>query len=144
AWYEDANGQVPWGSGTSRGGNSTVGVPRPLVGSVVDANGNIQFGLEETATTSSDGTVETSATVSFVPPAIAVGAGPGMPLLSLSPAVGSGGTLKGGQTLYYAVSGEDSAGGESPLSFLVRAALVNDSNSVTLTGLSFPPGTAAY
>src|ERR1035441_8811252 len=144
AWYDDTNGQVTSGSGTSQGGNSAVGVPRPLVGSVLDANGNIQFGLEETATTSSDGTVETSVTVSFVPPAIAVGAGPGMPLLNFSPTVGSGGTLKGGQTLYYAVSGADSAGDESPLSFLVRAAVVNDGSSVTLTSLSFASGTAAF
>jgi len=144
AWYDDTNGQVTSGSGTNQGGNSAVGVPRPLLGSVLDANGNIQFGVEETATTNSDGTVETSVTVSFVPPAVAVGAGPGMPLLNLSPAVGSGGTLKGGQTLYYAVSGEDSTGDESPLSFLVRAAIVDDGSSVTLTGLSFASGTAAF
>jgi hypothetical protein len=144
AWYADTNGQVTSGSGTSQGGNSGVGVPRPLVGSVLDANGNIQFGLEETAATSSDGTVETSVTVSFVPPAIAVGAGPGMPLLNLSPTVGSGGTLKGGQTLYYAVSGENSASQESPLSFLVRAAVVSDGTTVTLTGLSFSSGTTAF
>jgi hypothetical protein len=144
AWYSDTNGQVTSGSGTNQGGSYAVGVPRPLVGSVLDANGNIQFGMEETATTNSDGTIESSVTVSFVPPSIAVGAGPGMPLLDLSPTVGSGGTLQGGQTLYYAVSGEDSAGDESPLSFLVSAALVNNSSSVTLTALSFASGTAAF
>jgi hypothetical protein len=144
AWYADTNGQVTSGAGTNQGGNSSVGVPRPLVGSVLDANGNIQFAVEETATTNSDGTIESSVTVSFVPPAIAVGAGPGMPLLNLSPTVGSGGTLKSGQSLYYGISGEDSAGEESRLSFLVRAAVVNDGSSVTLAGLRFASGTATF
>jgi len=55
-------------------------------------------------------------------------------LLDLVPAVGTGGTLKGGQTLYYAVSGEDSAGNESALSFIVRASTASNGSSVTLSG----------
>jgi Putative phage tail protein len=144
AWYADTNGQVTSPSGTNQSGNSAAGTPRPLLGSVLDANGNVQFGVEETATASSDGTVETSLLVSFVTPAIAAGAGPGTPLLNISSTVGSGGTLKGGQTLYYAISGENSAMRESALSFLVRTTLVNDGSAVTLTGLSFAPGTTAF
>jgi len=144
AWYGDTNGQVTSGTGTNLSCNAATGVPRPLVGSVLDAQGNLQFGVEESATTNSDGTIESSATVSFVPPAIAVGVGPGTPLLALSPAVGTGGTLKGGQTLYYAVSGENAASAESALSFVVCATVVSDTSTVTLTGLSFATGTTAF
>ena len=34
-----------------------MGVPRPLLGSELDANGNVQFGIQESDTTASDGTV---------------------------------------------------------------------------------------
>ena len=44
AWYADSNGQVT-GSGGVRQANSGVGMPRPLIGSLVDANGQIQFGV---------------------------------------------------------------------------------------------------
>jgi hypothetical protein len=148
AWYSDTNGQVTAPSGSVTQGNAGVGIPRPLIGAVLDDNGDVQFGVEESSTTSSDGTVETGVSVSFVPPAGAGGssavAGPGIPLLNLAPAVGTGGTLKGGQTLYYAVSGEDSAGNESALSFIVRASIPSDGSSVTLSGLSFAPGTSAF
>ena len=147
AWYSDTNGQVTSPGGVTQG-NAGVGVPRPLIGTVLDENGDVQFGVVESTATSSDGTVETSVSVSFVPPAGAgVGspaAGPGIPLLSLVATVGTGGTLKGGQTLYYAVSGEDSAGNESALSFIVRASIAGDGSSVTLSGLSFAPGTSAF
>jgi hypothetical protein len=147
AWYCDTNGQVTSPGGVTQG-NAGVGVPRPLIGTVLDENGDVQFGVVESAVTSSDNTVETLVSVSFVPPAGAgVGspvAGPGIPLLGLVPTVGTGGTLKGGQALYYAVSGEDSAGNESALSFIVRASIASDGSSVTLPGLSFAPGTSAF
>jgi len=144
AWYADTNGQVTSGGGAGQSGSSGMGAPLPLVGSVVDANGDVQFGVEETAATNSDGTVEASVTVSFVPPAAAVAAGPGMPLVNLSPAISTGGTLKGGETLYYAISGVNGTGAESTLSFLVRATIVNDGSSVTISGLSFAPGTTTF
>ncbi|MGA2770372.1 MAG: phage tail protein [Bryobacteraceae bacterium] len=147
AWYSDTNGQVTSPGGVTQG-NAGVGIPRPLIGTVVDDNGDVQFGVVESTATSGDGTVETSVSVSFVPPAgpgngSAV-AGPGIPLLSLAPTVGTGGTLQGGETLYYAVSGEDSGGNESALSFIVRASISNDGSSVTLSGLSFAPRTSAF
>jgi len=144
AWYADSNGQVTSAAGALQQNNSGVGLPKPLMGSVLDTNGNIQFGVEETAIRNSDGTVETSVTVSFIAPAVAAGAGPGVPLLSFAPTIGTGGTLNGGQTLYYAVSAKDSAGREGGLSFLVRATVVSDGSSVTLSGLSFQPGTSAF
>ena len=143
AWYSDTNGQDSAAAGTARRSAAGVGTPRPLVGSVLDSNGDIQFGIEETATVGSDGTAEANVAVSFVPPPSAAG-GPGIPLISLAATIGSGGTLQAGQTLYYAVSGLDVAGNESGLSFVVRAAIASDGCSVTLTGLSFPQGTSAF
>jgi hypothetical protein len=146
AWYSDSNGQVTSSGGVTQG-NAGVGVPRPLIGTVLDENGDVQFGVVESTTTASDNTVETSVSVSFVPPAGPGGsaaAGPGIPLLGLIPVVGTGGTLAGGQTLYYAVSGEDSGGNESALSFIVRASIPSAGSSVTLSGLSFAPGTSVF
>ncbi|HEY2018939.1 MAG TPA: phage tail protein, partial [Bryobacteraceae bacterium] len=143
-WYADTNGQVTSPSGAIQQGHQGVGLPRPLMGTVLDAYGEIQFGVVESAVTSSDGTVETNVTVSFVSPAIAQASCLGMPLLSLAATLGTGGTLKGGQTFYYAVSAADAAGGESGLSFIVTAATLSDGTSVTLSGLSFPAGTAAF
>jgi hypothetical protein len=114
----------------------------------LDENGDVQFGIVESTATSSDNTVEASVSVSFVPPAGPGGssavAGPGIPLLGLVPTVGTGGTLQAGQTLYYAVSGEDSDGNESALSFIVRASISSAGSSVTLSALSFAPGTSAF
>ena len=110
---------------------------------MLDENGDVQFGVVESTATSSDGTVETSVSVSFVPPAGPGGsaaAGPGIPLLSLAPTVGTGGTLAGGQTLYYAVSGQDSAGNESALSFIVRASIVERREQRDAVGVEFRAG----
>jgi hypothetical protein len=80
-----------------------------------------------------------------VPPTILPG-GPGVPLVSLAAAIGGGGTLAGGQTLYYAVSALDSAANESVLSFVVLASIPpgSNTNSVTLNELSFGPGTQEF
>ncbi len=143
AWYTDSSSSSPQGQ---RVGAAGLGVPRPLLGSTVDGGGAIQFGIQESAATATDGTVETSLDVQFVSPAVAnpAGAGPGIPLVSLAAQVGTGGTLKGDQTLYYGVSAVDADGTESALSFLVAAAIAADGSSVTLGGLSFAPGTAAF
>ena len=144
AWYADTNGQVTSPSGAVMQDNSGVGLPKPLTGSVVDGNGNVQFGIVETAATNSDGTTETNVTVSFMTPVMVMAGGPAIPLVDLSPVIGAGGTLSGGQTLYYAVSAEASGGQESGLSFIVAASISGDQSNVTLTGLSFGPGTAAF
>ena len=59
-WYDDSNGQATSAAGGRRQGNAGVGVPKPLLGTVLDDNGELQFGVEEGAATSSDGSVETS------------------------------------------------------------------------------------
>lgn len=144
SWYADSNGQLTSAPGGRRQGTAGAGTPRPLLGSVLDDNGDVQFGIQESDTTASDGTVETSVSASFVAPAVAAGAGPGIPLLSLATTLGSGGSLESGQTLYYGVSGVDANGNEGGLSFLARATVIADGSTVTLAGLSFAPGTAAF
>ena len=145
AWYTDSNGQATSAAGAGRQGNAGAGAPRPLLGTAVDSNGDLQFGVAETDTTNTDGTMEVRVAVSFVVPAkAATTPGPGIPMLALSPTIGTGGTLKSGQTLYYAISGVDSAGNEGLVSFIVRAVVPADGSSVTLTGLSFAPGTSVF
>jgi hypothetical protein len=144
SWYTDSNGQVTSASGGRRQGSAGIGVPHPLLGTLLDAEGNIQFGVEESATTAGDGSVQTNLRVGFVVPAVAAAAAPGIPLLSLAATLGTGGSLTAGQALYYAVSGVDEAGNESPLSFIVRAITSSDGSSVTLSGLSFSAGTVSF
>src|SRR5262249_34096178 len=123
------------------------GLPRPLVGSVVDANGIEQFGITETVTATADGSFGVRLSVAFTPPTAPAATGVKIPLVSLSPTVNTtGGTLAGGQNLYYAVSAVDADGGESGLSFAVRAKVPagTNTNEVTVTGLSFSPGTAGF
>lgn len=144
AWYTDTNGQTNSRAGNTYGGASGVGVPKPLMGSTLDENGNVQFGIVETAEMSSDGTAETEVLVSFVPPAVPSAKGPAMPLVSLASTVGTGGSLQGRQTLYYGISGEDSSGNEGILSFLVTTTIVSNGSSVTLSNLSFAPATSKF
>jgi hypothetical protein len=144
AWYADDSGQPGSASEPGRRSGAGVGVPRPLVGRLVDENGDIQFEVEESSEAGSDGSVETNLTVGCIPPAQGGGPGPGIPFVGLIPSVEPGGTLESGQMLYYAISATDSAGNESTLSFIVRAAIAEDGSEVRLTGLSFAPGTAAF
>jgi hypothetical protein len=70
-----------------------------------------------------------------------------VPLLSLAPLVAtSGGTLNGGAILYYAVSAVDGTGVEGSLSFVVTATIPAgpNTNTVTVTDLSFPPVAANF
>jgi hypothetical protein len=144
SWYADSNGQVTSASGGRRMGSAGIGVPRPLMGSVLDDRGDVQFDVQESVTMAGDGTVQTNVTIGFVAPSVAATGGPGIPMVSLSATVGSGGTLSGGQTLYYAISAVDGTGNESPLSFVVRAMTVSDASNVTLTGLSFSSAASGF
>jgi hypothetical protein len=144
AWYTDTNGRVPGEGGREPGGR--IGLPRPLVGDRVDEDGEIQFTLTESAQEGSDGSIAAEVTIGFTPPGRVQTGAPAIPLLSLAATIGTGGTLAGGQTLYYAISAVDAAERESGLSFLVRASIptAEETNSVTLRGLSFGPGTASF
>jgi hypothetical protein len=144
-WYADTNGQAP---GDARGVQPDVGIglPRPLIGNKTDANGDVQFGIAESSQTAADGSIAEELAVGFtVPGSVQTGAA-GIPLLSLAATIGSGGTLAGGQTLYYAISTLDAAGQESGLSFVVRAVISagGATNSITLSGLSFNSAAASF
>jgi len=103
--------------------------------------------VTETALQAADGSTVVEVTVAFSTPSTVASGAPGVPLVSLAPVIGTtGGTLAGGATLYYAVSAVDSSGAEGSLSFIVRAAIPAgpNTNTVTLSGLSFPPVAAAF
>lgn len=123
-----------------------IGVPRPLVGTVFDSNGMEQFGITQSSDTSSDGTVTVSLSVEFTVPAQPVASAAGIPLVGLNPQINSaGGTLAGGQTLYYAFSAIDQSGAEGGLSFTVMANIPagTNTNQVTVSSLSFSSAAAS-
>lgn len=145
-WYDDTNGQIPGGTGASSQPNSSVGVPRPLLGNIVDASGNPEYQIVESSSNDSDGGTSEDLTVGFVVPSTIATGGPGIPLVSLAATIQTGGTLGAGQTFYYAVSAVDSAGSESMLSFVILVSLPPgpDPYSVTVTGLSFDSSTTGF
>ena len=148
-WHDD-NWYTTGAAGTaggSPGQGAGSGQPRPLVGSVLDAHGLEQFGIAETDTPTVGGGFTATLTVAFDPPVKPQPSGANIPLVSLSPSVSTtGGTIAGGQTLYYAVSALDGSGAESGLSFVVMAVIPSggNTNSVGLTGFSFSAATAGF
>ncbi|MBI4876808.1 MAG: hypothetical protein HY822_19400 [Acidobacteria bacterium] len=144
-WY--AAGAGTSSLGVRRQAPAELGIPRPLVGSALDAQGEPALGIGESATRNTDGSATVKLAVRFVEPARPAASEAAIPLLSLSPvAESSGGTLAGGQTLYYAISALDGAGRESALSFVVRASLTEAGATcrVRLRNLSFSAGTAGF
>jgi len=140
AWYTSGGASA---AGGRRAGAGETGLPRPLVGTVLDTNGIEQFGVTETVTPLADGGFQVKLSAAFSVPSVPASSLANIPLVSLNPTIAStGGTLAGGQTLYYAVSATDSSGAESGLSFAVRAKVPTgtNTNAVNLTGLSFSPG----
>ena len=145
AWYSDtATVMQPAGRRQAGAGS---GIPGPLIGTVVNADGSTSFGVTELQQEQSDGTVSTLLTVAFVAPRKPTAAAAAIPLVSLSALVDSTqGTLPGGNTYYYGVSALDANGGETALSFTVTATIPagSSTNTVTLQGLSFSAGTASF
>jgi hypothetical protein len=143
-WYIDTNGQTE--ADGRRQFNPSLGLPRPLIGDVIDDNGDIQFGIVETASGEADGGSTVQANVSFFNPVTPSLNSISIPLLSLAPTFGSGGTLGGNQILYYAFSAVNAAGEESSLSFVVRASIPpgGASHSVTIGSLSFSNTTTGF
>jgi len=142
-WYSDTVSSIIGGRGWA-GQNS--GVPSPVGGTVLDANGNLQLGITEAEITASDGSTDVELTVSFTEPSGDIGSLTA-PLVSLVAGVSSaGGTLEGGSTFFYALSTLDSGGGESPLSFIVQASTGAGSNmsSILLSGIALPAGGTAF
>jgi hypothetical protein len=144
AWYTVVNSN---GAGPGRQVSFEVGIPRPLVGSVLDSSGVEQFGISETSITSTDGSVTESLSVSFSVPAKPEVSSAGVPLLGLNAQVSnSGGSLAGGQTLYYGISAVDASGAEGGLSFIAMATVAagTNTNQVTLLSLSFSSAAVSF
>jgi len=146
AWYGDTAG----GSGSSvsrRQRPGEIGLPRPLTGSTTGEFGTPVFEVTEKASDLADGGVTVTLSVEFIAPALPGLADVGIPLVSLTADTDStGGTLGGGQNLYYAISAVDGQGNEGGLSFVVRATIPagTGTNRVTLSGMSFPGAAAGF
>jgi hypothetical protein len=135
------------GQGGRRNGANGLGIPRPLVGDEASPDGEPQFSVVERVRFGADGGSTVALQVGFVPPSKPGLSKASIPLVGLSPNVEvSGGTLRGGRTVYYAVSGVDNEGNESQLSFSVPARIPAGSNTnvVTLSGLSFSASTVSF
>ena len=144
-WYVQTAGNGAESSG--RQPRYELGVPRPLIGSVLDGDGFPQFDITETYAEGTDGSARVEVSVGFTEPTKPQATRAGIPLLSLSPlSQATGGTLLGDQVLYYTITGIDGEGRESAPSFVVRAVVPagTDTNRVTLSGFSFGSGTASY
>ncbi len=146
AWYTDWVDGVG-STGSRRQPGFEIGLPRPLIGKIFDEDGEPQFEVTERIENTGDGQVKVWLSVGFIAPAQPVCWDGRIPIVSLSPVISdAGGTLKGGQALYYAVSAIGADGGESALSFLVRATIPPgaSTHSVRLVSLSFAPETTAF
>lgn len=144
AWYTTGGASV---SGGRRRGGAHVGLPRPLIGSEIDANGVTQFTVTDVVEPLSTGEVLVKLKAAFRPPVVPGPAAVNIPLVNLTPAIAStGGTLVGGRTQYYAFSAKDADGSESGLSFTVRAKVPSGTNTnvVTISGLNFSEGTSSF
>jgi len=136
AWYTSIDSGA---AGLGRQPGFEVGLPRPLVGGVFDAGGVPQFAVSESSSASSDGSVSIDLSVGFSVPERPTVNSVGIPLVGLNPQIQtSGGSLAGGQTLYYGVSAINADGENSGLSFTVKAGIpaATNTNVVTLTSLS--------
>jgi hypothetical protein len=117
-WYERAAGEkIAGGTEGLRNG----GVPFSLAGKSTLPGGGEEFEISETGGAGENGA---EIVVRFTPPAKPELAGPRPPVVSLNPGIQSGGgTLKGGRTLYYAVTAVNADGRESGSSFIIEAKL---------------------
>lgn len=138
SWYALDGGT---GGRRRRQPRGETGIPRPLVGKLLDDDNNPQFEVEEVALEESDGGAKVLLRVGFMLPPNPGSSRASIPRLSLAADVIAGaGSLPPSQTLYYAVSAVDADGAESGLSFSVRARIPEGAESaVRLKGLSFDP-----
>jgi hypothetical protein len=144
AWYSDTATGISGGLGVQSGQGS--GLPAPVAGTILDANGNLQLGISESEVTASDGSTVVALSVAFTGPSGQLGT-LAAPLLGLIAVVSTtGGTLAGGANYFYAVSTVDSGGGESSLSFIAQASAAPgvNTNSVVLDGIQLPVGGVSF
>lgn len=144
-WYALLEGAETVDASMTRQLGRQGGVPRPLAGVALSAEGEPVFEVTEQPVEQTDGSAAVQLKVRFKAPGRPAAAGVGVPLVGLSPVVQTaGGTLAGGETWYYALSAVNAAGEESELSFVVRATIpaLTMTNRVVLKGISLAPGTA--
>jgi hypothetical protein len=138
AWYSDAITGIVGGRGWQSGRGS--GLPAPVAGTILDANGVLQLGVIENEITGSDGSASVELDVAFTGPSGQRGslAAPLIGLITVTSP--KGGTLTGGANYFYALSALDDAGGESPLSFVAQATVSasSDTNSVMIDAIALP------
>ncbi len=144
-WYVEASGNGTGSSG--RQPAFEVGIPRPLIGTILHGDGSSDFGISEQASVLADGTGAINLQVSFTEPRRVSDSAAGIPVLALSPAIDTvNGGISGNQILYYALTAVDSNGSESGLSFIVRAEIPvgTNTNKVTLHGISLNSKTQSF
>lgn len=115
-----------------------MGTPRPLLGS--------SFQITEDATIGADGNGDVVLNVEFERPRAPGVQSLSAPLVSVVPEIRTGGTLPGGKTYWYAISGVTESGTESALSFLLEAETpetVSD-NAVVLKDLWFSEACTSF
>ncbi|MFL6451372.1 MAG: phage tail protein [Bryobacteraceae bacterium] len=142
-WYSDSLDTL---EAAGRQPSSQIQIPRPLIGLKARLNSTgladtFDFEVDEVIQANRDGSATDTIAVAFAEPSKPGNQTISLPLLSLAPGVQvAGGSLPGGQTYYYAVTANDSAGTEGSSSFVVRAQIPNgsSSNAVSITQLSFP------
>ncbi len=141
-WHDDEwySASAAASAGSGRQGIANITAPRPLIGTVLNADGSTSFGITETLTADSDGSNSVQLAAAFMVPATPSTSAVSIPLVSLEPLYSNtGGTIGGGTTFYYAVSAIDSSAAESGLSFSILATTPDgtSTNSITLQNLSF-------
>lgn len=144
AWYTTA---ALGAAGYGRQPDFQVGLPRPLIGSVLDGNGPPQFGVAESSSADTAGNTTITLSVAFSAPNKPAINSVGVPLVGLSPQIATtGGTIAGATTLYYGVTAADATGAESGLSFTVAASIpaATNTNEVTLASLSFSSAAQSF
>lgn len=142
-WYSDSLAVLQL---TGRQPVGNLGVPLPLIGTIAhdDSSGNLEyfdFALSDTVSALQDGSAIVSISIGFTVPAKPSSTSTYIPLVSLSPALSTTGGALVAASWYYAVTAVDSSGNEGSLSFTIPANLslaLTNTNTVTLTGLSFP------
>jgi hypothetical protein len=113
---------------------------------VPNETGGLDFEVVERALTAGE-EQQLELTVGFTRPRSLSMTQLGIPIVGLTPTIAdTGGSLQGGQSLYYAVSALDAEGLETEPSFLVRAGIPGgtSTNQVTLVDLGFAPGTTGF
>jgi hypothetical protein len=147
AWYTDVNGQFAPPFGVPGQPGAVYRAPFPLIGTKPRADGDFDWDITESSTVAADGSGTVQLTVPFAVPVNSFSLVTGPPAANLTATVAAtGGSLPGGETLYYALTATDASGAESPGSFAITATipLGTNTNAVTLTGVTLDSGAATF